>query len=164
MFEKKSKAQNQNLKMMDFLNTGVDENIMNKQRGHSEEDIVDDFSVQSLELESDGEELGWKSLKPKRARVQKKRQVIVATRTSQRVPRDGIPIATKVVNRAMAKDNISGNSKNPFTILNETSNVILQEVMIDLGIGSKNFEEQLDIFKVEEKPRDAMLKLIINAS
>lgn len=88
--------------------------------------------------------------------MQKKRQVVVATRTSQRVPRDGIPIATKATHRAMAKDNILGSSKNPFTILNDIPNATLQDVLMDLVIESDNFEEQLDIFKVEEKARAAI--------
>lgn len=45
---------------------------------------------------------------------------MVATRTSRRVPGDGIPIATKAANRAKAKNTITGTvtTTNRFTILN----------------------------------------------
>ena len=57
-------------------------------------------------------------------------------RTSQRIPKYGIPIATKATSRAIAKNTISGTdiTSNPFTILNNTPSDMLQKVMRDLNI------------------------------
>ena len=58
---------------------------------------------------------------------------MMATRASSRVRRDGIPIATKAANRIKAlNDAARTSSKNPFTILNNTSNNALGKVIIDL--------------------------------
>jgi len=62
----------------------------------------------------------------------------VATRTSSRVPKDGIPIATKATNRVKALNDCSGtSSQNPFTILNNTSSDALQKVICDLDLEKK---------------------------
>ena len=60
----------------------------------------------------------------------------MATRTSQRIARDGIPIAAKATSRAIAKNTISGtdNNSNLFIILNNTPSDMLQKVMRDLNI------------------------------
>jgi hypothetical protein len=86
--------------------------------------------------------------------------VVVAARTSNRVPRDGIPIATKAANRARARDTITGNSStsNPFTLLNNTDKADLEKVMLDLDIETKNVGEQIDIFRVEELARAALVE------
>ena len=73
----------------------------------------------------------------------------MATRTSQRVLRDGIPIATKAANRAMAKNSLSGDTHNPFIVLNSTPNAILHEVLMDLELKSENLDEHIDAFKTE---------------
>ena len=82
---------------------------------------------------------------------------MVATRTSSRVPRDGIPIATKAANRAKAKNTITGTitTTNPFTVLNNASTAFLEKVIIDLDIEVENVEEQIDIFRAEELARAA---------
>jgi len=82
----------------------------------------------------------------------------MATRTSQRVPRDGIPIATKAVNRAMAKNSLSGDTHNPFTVLNSTPDAILHEVLMDLELKSENIDEHIDSFKTEEIARAAIVE------
>lgn len=91
----------------------------------------------------------------KKGKKRKAKKVVVATRTSSRVPRDEIPIAKKATNRAMAKDCYSGNSgsSNPFTVLNNTPIVLLQQVIGDLDISIDNVEEQIDIFRAEELSR-----------
>lgn len=99
------------------------------------EDLMDNISIQSKESDLDEESQGWQTSKRKRAKKTKKKQVVMATRTSTRIPRDGISIAEKATNRSMAKDNLSGTaSHNHFTIFNNTSTSILQSVMIDLGL------------------------------
>lgn len=74
------------------------------------------------------------------------------------VPTDGIPIATKAINRAKAKNNITGivSSQNPFTVLNNTDTASLKEVILDLDIEVENVKEQVDIFRVEELARAAI--------
>lgn len=83
---------------------------------------------------------------------------MVASRTSSRVPRDGIPIATKAANRAKAKNTITGNTttSNPFTILNNVPTASLEKVILDLDIEVENVEEQIDIFRTEELARAAI--------
>jgi len=49
----------------------------------------------------------------------------MTTRTSSRIPRDGVLIATKAIQRAVERDNMIGTSRNSFTILNSTSNARL---------------------------------------
>lgn len=81
----------------------------------------------------------------------KKKKVVVASRTNSRVPRDGIPIAEKAAKRTIARDNISGmNSQNPFTVLNNTPDALLRDIISDLDIEVENVEVQLDVFKQEE--------------
>lgn len=123
----------------------------------TEEDIMD--SISNFSRDSDMEEVsqGWQSAKRK-AKKKKLKPVVVATRTSKRIPRDGVPIAEKASSRAMAKNNITGTSNlpNPFTILNSTPIPILQSVMSDLNIVVENVEDQIDIFRLEENARAAI--------
>jgi hypothetical protein len=89
---------------------------------------------------------------------------VVATRTSKRVPRDGVLIATKATNRAMAKNDTSGTSAshNPFTVLNNSGCSILQDVMSDLDIVADNLVEQIDVLKAEELARAAIAEANCN--
>jgi hypothetical protein len=122
-----------------------------------EEDFMDYLSDQSKKLDMENVCQGWQS--PKTRKYKKKsKQVVVATRTSSRVPRDGIPIATKAINRAKAKGNTTSivSSQNPFTVLNDTATTSLKEVILDLDIEVENVEEQIDIFRVEELARAAI--------
>jgi len=82
----------------------------------------------------------------------------MATRTSQRIARDGIPIAAKATSRAIAKNTISGTdiTSNPFTILNNTPSDMLQKVMRDLNIVVEDVEEQIGVFRAEELARAAL--------
>jgi hypothetical protein len=100
---------------------------------------------------------GWKTSRSKKSKKHKKNRVVVASRTSSRIPRDGIPIAEKATKRAMEKNNIVGiTTTNPFTVLNNTSNVALHSVISDLDIDIDNVEEQLDVFRLEELARAAI--------
>lgn len=88
----------------------------------------------------------------------KKKHVIGATRISSRVPRDGVPIATKAINRAKERDNITGTkSHNSFSVLNSTR-IALQTVMFDLDIDYDESEEQIGAFRVEELARATIAK------
>lgn len=123
-----------------------------------EEDLMDTLSAQSKGTDQEEEGQGWQAPKSKRAKKSKKRQVVGATRTSARVPRDGIPIATKAINRAMARNDISGTNQNSFTVLNSIPNPVLYAVMVDLDLVTENPEEQLDAFKSEEMARAKIAK------
>jgi hypothetical protein len=70
----------------------------------AEEDLMDNISIQSKD--SDFEEInqGWKSPKSRKSKKQKKRkQVVTASRTSNRILRDGVLIAEKATRRAREK-------------------------------------------------------------
>jgi hypothetical protein len=126
------------------------------------EDIMDKLSYFSKDLELDVESQGWQSPKSKKSKKKKRKPIVVATRTSSRIARDGVPIATKAKNRSIARNCIPGTtsvapaSSNPFTILNNTSISSLQEVMVDLDLEADNFEEQIDVFRIEELARAAI--------
>jgi hypothetical protein len=128
------------------------------------EDIMDKLSDFSKDLELDIESQGWQSPKSKKSKKKKRKPIVVATRTSSRIARDGVPIATKAKNRAIARNCILGTtsvapaSSNPFTILNNTSISSLQEVMVDLDLEADNFEEQIDVFRIEELARVAIVE------
>lgn len=119
------------------------------------EDFMDHLSDQSKISDMENDCQGWQSPKSKK---KKKRQIVVATRTNSRVPRDGIPIATKAINRAKDKNNTSGtvSGQNPFTVLNNTDTSSLKNVILDLDIEVKKVEDQIDVFRVEELARAAI--------
>jgi hypothetical protein len=73
------------------------------------------------------------------------------------VPRDEIPIATKVANRVKALNDCLGtSSQNAYTILNNTSSDALQKVFCDLDIEVEDIDEQLNAFRAEEVARAAI--------
>lgn len=86
------------------------------------------------------------------------KKVVVATRTSSRIPKDGVPIAEKAASRAMARNDIAGNilPSNPFTILSDTPDSMIQNVLGDLNIEMENAEIQIGVFKAEELAREAL--------
>ncbi|CAL5087727.1 unnamed protein product [Urochloa decumbens] len=75
-----------------------------------EEDLMDNFLEQPIQNDEEDPK-GWvvqrSKKKQKKLTVTKKRKPVVATRTSARVPRDGIPIATKAMNRAQGKNELA---------------------------------------------------------
>jgi hypothetical protein len=72
------------------------------------------------------------------------KQVVVATRTSKRLLKDGIPIAEKATARAIAKNTILGNSSsNPFTVLGNTPTDVLENVLNDLNIVVNDAREHM---------------------
>lgn len=88
---------------------------------------------------------------------------MIASRTSSRIPRDGISITEKASKRARERNDTSGMfSQNPFTVLNNTSNAYLHAVMLDLDLEVDNIDEQIDVFKLEELARVAMAEANYN--
>ena len=86
----------------------------------------------------------------KKNRTGKHKIITAATRANTRVPRDGVPIATKAMMRVQQRDELTGN---PFTILNNTSNTLLKETVMDLDIEANDFDNLLNAFKAEELVR-----------
>lgn len=95
-----------------------------------EEDFLDQLSELSKNSDMENECQGWQS--PKSKKKKSKRKVVVASRTSNRLPRDGIPVPTKAANRAVARNTILGNStlSNPFTLLNNTPSCYLGKLLL----------------------------------
>jgi hypothetical protein len=115
------------------------------------EDLMDNESIMDKDSEGEVGDQGWQASKTKKAR--KPKRVVVATRTSSRIPRDGVPIAMKAAQRVMAKNPGTGTNNNPFTILNNCPNTILQAVISDLDVDMDNVDMHLDAFKAEELAR-----------
>jgi len=85
--------------------------------------------------------------------------IVVATRTSARVPRDGVPIAAKAAARTQKRDNdLQGMFASSFTVLNSAPNTYLKEVMGDLDIEGNDLDAQINIFKAEEIVRADLAK------
>jgi len=64
-----------------------------------EEDLMDNNSIDIPTEDEESQE--WVTLpKKKYRRASQKKKVVVATRASKRIPRDGVPIATKAIQRA----------------------------------------------------------------
>ena len=97
----------------------------------------------------------WESPPAKKKKIKAaKPKVVIATKTSSRIPRDGIPIADKAMKRVQEKNSLHpGTSKNPFTILNNTSDEVLGKIIYDLDITFENMDSVISAFKVEEQAR-----------
>lgn len=123
-----------------------------------EEDIMDVISNLSKDSDMEVEGKVWQTSKSMKGKKRKFKQLVVATRTSDRLPRDGVPIVEKASARAAAKNNISGMqySSNPFTILNSTPTAFLQSVMNDHNIVMEDAKTQIDTFREEQLVRAAI--------
>lgn len=122
------------------------------------EDMMDSLSNLSKDSEWGETGQGWQSPKSKKKKKKKGKKVMMATRTSQRIAKDSIPIAMKTTSRATAKSSIPGmmNDSNIFTILNNTPNETLHIVMNDLNIAVEDVEGQIGAFRAEEMARAAL--------
>lgn len=101
---------------------------------------------------SDGEdgERTWQIPKTRKMKDKKAKKMVVATRASTRIARDGCTIAEKDAARAVAKNTLIGTTSkpsNPFTVLNNVETSSLDHV---LG------ESQIGVFKAEELARAAV--------
>lgn len=83
----------------------------------------------------EGENQAWQVSAPKQ-KSRKDRQPAVATRTSSIIPKTGGPIVEKATNRLQERDEIIGGNTNhnPFTVLNNTPDSHLHNVIKDLDI------------------------------
>lgn len=64
------------------------------------EDLMDNISHQSMGSDLDSEPLEWQTSRPKKIRKIRKKQVVAASRSSTRIPRDGEAILDKAMRRA----------------------------------------------------------------
>jgi hypothetical protein len=126
------------------------QDIGQKENGCAE-DLMDNASIMDKDSEGENGGQGWQASKARKAR--KPKRVVMATRTSSRIPRDGVPIATKAAQRVMTKNTGASTNKNSFTILNNCPNSILQAVISDLDLEMDNVDMHLDAFKTEELAR-----------
>jgi hypothetical protein len=110
--------------------------------------------VELYHTEEDGEHEWEKALSKKGKKKSRRNFPVIATRASSRIARDGIPILEKATKRAREKNQLQGTSRpNPFLILNNESNENLSTVMKDIGIVLENYDNQIDLFKAEERVR-----------
>jgi hypothetical protein len=110
--------------------------------------------VELYHTEEDGEQEWEKALSKKGKKKSRRNFPVIATRASSRIARDGIPILEKATKRAREKNQLQGTSRpNPFLILNNESNENLSTVMKDIGIVLENYDNQIDLFKAEERVR-----------
>jgi hypothetical protein len=123
-----------------------------------EEDFMNFISDQSKSSNMENDCQGWQSPKTRKTKKKNKKHIVVATRTSTRVPRDGIHVAVKATNRAIAKNTITSTTSNPnpFNVLNNTSNDHLEKVILDLDIEVEDIDGQIDVFRTEELARAAI--------
>ncbi|RLN40352.1 hypothetical protein C2845_PM01G03730 [Panicum miliaceum] len=75
-----------------------------------EEDLMDNqMDIHMSEFDDSAEDgsQGWVS-PPSKKKTQRvaRRKVVMATRASTRIPKDGVPIATKAILRAQGRDNL----------------------------------------------------------
>jgi hypothetical protein len=123
----------------------------------SGEDMMDSLSALSKESEIDEELQEWQSPRPRKMKKNLSKQVVVATRTSKILLKDGIPIAEKAAARAIAKNTILGNSSsNPFTVLGNTPTDVLENDLNDLNIVVNDAGKQIGVFRAEERARAAL--------
>jgi len=136
---------------------GEDNRVKRHSHQSHEENMTDNLS---MEIPTEDEvSQGWVTSASKKKthshKTVQRKKVVVATRTSSRVPRDGVPIADKATKRKHGRDNlISGlTPTNPFTVLNSIPNDELKKVLTDLDIEVEDLDKHIDAFKAEELVR-----------
>lgn len=137
--------------------TRGDKAIQDDGRVRTEEDLMDDISIMEIDSDFEEERQGWQSPKPRKMKKKFLKSVVVATRTSKRLARNGVPIVEKAASRVMARNKILGNqSANPFTVISNTSASLLENVLNDLNIIVNDAEEQIGVFRAEDLARAAL--------
>jgi len=121
------------------------------------EDIMDSISNDGKNSDKEEEGRGWQSSNPRKMKKKSFKQVVVATRTSKRLLSEGIPITGKATSRDMGNISTAGTlTSNPFTVLCNTSDDLLQNTLNDLNLVVDNVGEQLGVFRAEERARAAL--------
>lgn len=126
----------------------------------SQTNFMEDESVQSLEeFMEDIEYETWVSKSSKKKQTRKaKGGFSVAPRTSNRVPKDGRIVLEKATQLAKERDDFSKgkNAANQFLVLNSLSNDEIKSVADSLDISIENIDDQIEVFKAEERVRAAL--------
>jgi hypothetical protein len=126
----------------------------------SQVNFMEDESVQSLdEFLEDIKYETWVSKSSRKKQMKKGRGIItVATRTSSRVPKDGRFMMEKATQRAKERNEITKgtNNANHFLVLNNLSNEYIKNVTDNLDISIENIDNQLEVFRAEERVRAAL--------
>lgn len=150
----------------------VEESCQNPSGEKMGENDVWDFTIEyeenTKDKEADREEendQGWsvsatkKKAKSKRA----KRATVAPTRRSERIPQDGVPIFENTSTRVKPKNLDTGtvHSNNPFTIINDTPNASICNIIDELDIVVDDKESFINAIKAEEIVRLRLLKLYI---
>ncbi|CAN6244089.1 unnamed protein product [Urochloa humidicola] len=125
---------------------------------HQEEDLMDNTSNYSLEVITEEEDnQGWEQAANKKKRlksIKTRKKPAVASRSSARVVRDGVPIALKAMARTRNRNELQkGINDNHFTILNNAPDDHIAQVISDLDISVPNIDTQINIFRAEELVR-----------
>jgi hypothetical protein len=121
------------------------------------EDIMDSISNEGKNSDKEEEGRGWQSSNPRKMKKKSFKQVVVATRTSKRLHREEIPMAGKATSKDMGNISTAGTlTANPFTVLCNTSDDLLQNTLNDLNLVVDNVGKQLGVFRAEEKARAAL--------
>lgn len=83
--------------------------------------------------------------------------MVIATRASSRIPKDGRSILEKAIQHAAYKDDTSkGITSNPFLVLSNLDNEYIHDVTAQLDLDVENIDTQIEVFRAEEKVRAAL--------
>jgi hypothetical protein len=123
----------------------------------SDLDLLDNNSIQSLdEILEDPTQQAWvSSAKKKKGKRKGEGKVVIATRASSRIPKDGRSILEKATQHAAYKDDTSTGttSSNPFLVLSNLDNEYIHDVTAQLDLDVENIDTQIEVFRAEEKVR-----------
>jgi hypothetical protein len=100
------------------------------------------------------------SVQQRRRKKKRKREgkVVIATRASSRISKDGRSILEKATQHAAYKDDTSKGttSSNPFLVLSNLDNEYIHDVTAQLDLVVENIDTQIEVFRAEEKVRAAL--------
>lgn len=126
----------------------------------SDLDLLDNTSIQSLdEILEDPTQQAWvSSAKKKKGKRKGEGKVVIATRASSRIPKDGRSILEKATQHAAYKDDTSTGttSSNPFLVLSNLDNEYIHDVTVQLDLDVENIDTQIEVFRAKEKVRAAL--------
>jgi hypothetical protein len=122
--------------------------------------FMDTMSTQSIdEVTEEILQQPWvSSAKKKKDKKKGAVKVVVATRTSSRVPKDGRTVMEKAIQRTQDKNDTSKGmcASNPFLVLNSLDNEYINDVAPKLDLTIENIDTQLEVFRAEERVRGAL--------
>jgi len=121
------------------------------------EDMMDSLSIASKDSDKDDECHRWQPPKTKNTKKKFAKQVVMAARTSKRLLKSNYTTTEKSSLKGSTTSYTAGiSSPNQFTVLGNTSDDILENVLNDLNLVANNVGEQIGVFKAEERARAAL--------